>query len=86
MAVVKTGALIVKSKSWHAIDWQRVKADVRRLQMRIAKAVTEGKYGKVRALQWLLTHSFNAKAMAVKRVTSNNILRSIAGLPQEGRF
>jgi RNA-directed DNA polymerase len=39
--------------------------------MRIAKAVKEGKPGKVKALQWLLTHSHHAKLLAVKRVTSN---------------
>jgi RNA-directed DNA polymerase len=39
--------------------------------MRIAKAVKEGKPGKVKALQWLLTHSFSGKALAVKRVTEN---------------
>jgi RNA-directed DNA polymerase len=36
------------------------------------KAVQEGRWGKVRALQYLLTHSFSGKAMAVKRVTSND--------------
>ena len=35
------------------------------------KAVQEGRWGKVRALQHLLTHSFSGKAIAVKRVTSN---------------
>jgi len=44
---------------------------VRRLQARIVKAVQEGRWGKVRALQHLLTHSFSGKAIAVKRVTSN---------------
>lgn len=44
---------------------------VRRLQMRIAKAEREGKRGKVRSLQRLLTSSFAAKCLAVKRVTSN---------------
>ena len=39
--------------------------------MRIAKAVKEAKPGKVKALQWLVTHSFYAKLLAVKRVTSN---------------
>jgi len=39
--------------------------------MRIAKAVKEGNHGKVKSLQWTLTHSFYAKALAVKRVTSN---------------
>ena len=44
---------------------------VTRLQMRIAKAVKEGRYGKVKSLQWMLTHSFAAKFLAVKRVTEN---------------
>jgi len=39
--------------------------------MRIVKAQQEGRNGKVKALQWLLTHSFSAKLLAIKRVTSN---------------
>jgi RNA-directed DNA polymerase len=35
------------------------------------KATQEGRWGKVKALQWLLTHSFSGKAIAVKRVTEN---------------
>ena len=30
-----------------------------------------GRTGKVKSLQWLLTHSFYGRALAVKRVTSN---------------
>jgi RNA-directed DNA polymerase len=44
---------------------------VRRLQARIVKATQVGRWGKVRALQRLLTHSFSAKVVAVKRVTEN---------------
>lgn len=44
---------------------------VKKLQVRIVKAQKEGHYSKVKSLQWLLTHSFYAKALAVKRVTSN---------------
>ncbi len=57
--------------NWRSIDWKVARREVRRLQMRIAKAVKEGKHGKVKSLQWILTHSFHAKALAVKRVTSN---------------
>lgn len=39
--------------------------------MRIAKATRKGKYGKAKALQWLLTHSPSAKLLAVKRVSHN---------------
>ena len=51
--------------SWDAIDWQNVERQVRRLQMRIAKAIRDGKAGKAKALQRLLTHSFSAKILAV---------------------
>jgi len=44
--------------SWEAIDWQTVTMQVRRLQLRIAKATREQRWGKVKALQWLLTHSW----------------------------
>jgi len=62
------------ARAWNAIDWQHAQRQVRRLQMRIAQAVKEGRYGRARALQRILTRSFYAKAMAVKRVTS--IVRS----------
>ncbi|MBA4697759.1 MAG: group II intron reverse transcriptase/maturase [Legionella sp.] len=39
--------------------------------MRIAKAIRDKRYGKAKALQWLLTHSHSAKLLAVKKVTSN---------------
>ena len=56
---------------WHSIDWQAAHEHVRRLQARIVKATQQGKWGKVKALQHLLTHSYNAKVVAVKRVTDN---------------
>src|SRR5436190_5966090 len=56
---------------WHAIDWQSVNNNVRRLQARIVKATKEKRWGKVKALQHLLTHSFSGKALAVRRVTEN---------------
>ena len=58
--------------SWESIDWNKCDLEVRKLQARIVKAQKEGRHGKVKSLQWLLTHSFAAKALAVKRVTSNN--------------
>jgi RNA-directed DNA polymerase len=65
------GALINDAKKWKAIDWQHVRRQVRRLQVRIAKAVKENRWNKVKTLQYLLTRSFYAKLLAVKRVTSN---------------
>jgi RNA-directed DNA polymerase len=66
-----TGAASHNEVDWHAINWQKVHRNVHRLQARIVKAMQEGKWGKVKALQRLLTHSFSAKALAVKRVTEN---------------
>jgi len=56
---------------WDFIDWKQVQKDVNRLQTRIAKATVKGDMNKVKRLQYLLTHSFYAKAFAVKKVTSN---------------
>ena len=53
------------------VDWTKIREEVRRLQVRIAKATQEGRWGKVRALQRLLTHSQSGKLLAVKRVTEN---------------
>lgn len=65
-----TGASSTKL-TWDSIKWDLVEREVRQLQMRIAKAIREGRNNKVRALQWILTHSFYAKLLAVKRVTQN---------------
>src|SRR5436305_13940126 len=56
---------------WHDIDWHKVNCNVRRLQARIVQATKEKRWGKVKALQRLLTHSFSGKALAVRRVTEN---------------
>lgn len=53
------------------MDWDKLQAVVRKLQARIVKAQKEKRYNKVKALQRILTTSFAAKALAVKRVTSN---------------
>lgn len=56
---------------WREIDWRWVSRDVRRLQVRIVKAVEMGRWGKVRALQRLLATSRSGKLLAVRRVTEN---------------
>ena len=60
-----------RESQWNQIGWERCERETRRLQARIVKATREGRWGKVKALQWLLTHSFNGKALAVERVTQN---------------
>jgi RNA-directed DNA polymerase len=56
---------------WNSVNWKAAESDVRRLQVRIAKAVRERRWGKMKALQQLLTHSHSAKLLAVRRVTQN---------------
>lgn len=70
-AVTTAGAVSHGEVEWQALNWPKLHHTVRRLQMRIVKAVQAGRWGKVKALQHLLTHSFAAKALAVKRVTEN---------------
>lgn len=65
------GAPLAETFRWKFIDWTTVEEQVRRLQLRIAKAIKGGRYCKAKALQWILTHSFFAKLLAVQRVTQN---------------
>ena len=72
VSVGRTGASSALSK-WKTIDWQTVEKHVFRLQMRIAKATEEGKHGRVKALQWILSRSYYAKLLAIKRVSQNDM-------------
>ena len=56
---------------WGQIDWKQAEEYVNRLQVRIVKATLERKWRLVKRLQYLITDSFYAKALAVKRVTNN---------------
>src|SRR6201998_776762 len=66
------GAVSSEAAEWYAINWPIIHRNVRRLQVRIAQAAKESRWGKVRALQRLLTHSYSGKVLAVRRVTENN--------------
>lgn len=65
------GAPSARKLDWKRINWHQVEEHVRRLQIRIAKAIKLGHHNKAKALQWILTHSFYAKCLAVKRVTQS---------------
>jgi RNA-directed DNA polymerase len=67
---------------WTNIYWKMVEEHVNRLQTRIAKAVKQGMWYLVKRLRYLLTHSFYAKLLAVKRVTQNRGKRT-AGIDGE---
>ena len=71
-ASITVGASSYQETKWHSINWDGAHRLVRRLQVRIAKAISQGRWNKAKALQRLLTHSFYSKAVAVKRVTENH--------------
>lgn len=72
MTVCKnTDAVPTHGVQWDSIDWNQAHHVVMRLQVRIAKATRERRWRKVKALQWLMTHSYSAKIIAVKKITTN---------------
>jgi RNA-directed DNA polymerase len=58
-------------KQWETIDWNKANSYINRLQIRIVKAEKSKKFILVKRLQYLITHSFYGKLIAVKRVTTN---------------
>ena len=58
-AIQLTGAPLASKLEWDSIKWKHVQNEVSRLQMRIAKAFREKRYGKAKALQRLLTSSLS---------------------------
>ena len=68
---IDAGAPAHAEPQWLQADWNHIGEEVKRLQVRIAKATLERRWGKVKALQRLLTRSHSGKMLAVKRVTEN---------------
>jgi RNA-directed DNA polymerase len=70
MAAVATpaGAVPHTAIDGHSINGKKVERTVRRLQARIVKAVREGKWHKLNALVYLLTHAERGRALAIWRV------------------
>jgi len=71
-AAVQAGALSRPAVDWNTIKRHSAQRIVRRLQARIVKATKDRRWGKVKALQHLLTHSSSGKQVAVKQVTENS--------------
>ncbi|AZT44289.1 group II intron reverse transcriptase/maturase [Salmonella enterica] len=70
-AITCEGASLLNGNPWHSINWRKCYREVRRLQARIVKATREGRHGRAKSLQWILTHSFSGRAVSVRRVTEN---------------
>src|SRR3712207_4035077 len=56
---------------WNNLNWSKIDKQVNRLQTNIVKAINKGSWYKVRKIQYLIVNSFCAKAMAVRKITTN---------------
>lgn len=71
-----------ESHKWHSIDWRAVMLFVGKAQTRIAQAVMDKDYRRVKRLQRSLVRSWQAKALAVRKVTNNQGKRT-SGIDRE---
>lgn len=58
-------------EEWENFDWKKAEKVVNRLQFRIAKATMDNNLNLAKKLQYMLVNNHYAKALAVKRVTTN---------------
>ena len=66
--------------AWQEIPWTKVHRHVFRLQKRMYQATQRGEVRTVRKLQNLLSKSWYARLLAVRRVTQDNTGRHTAGI------
>ena len=65
---------------WDEINWRKLEKSVFKLQKRIYRASANKDLKKVHSLQRLLLKSYNAKLIAVRRVTQLNAGKKTAGI------
>lgn len=71
-----------ENSPWHAIDWRAVQEFVGKVQSKIVKAMKEKDFRRVKRLQRSLIRSWQAKALAVRKVTENRGKRT-SGIDRE---
>ncbi len=65
---------------WNRLPWRTIERRVFKLQKRIYRAAQRGDTRTVHALQRLMTRSWTAKCLAVRRVTQDNRGKRTAGV------
>ena len=75
-------ALCDEHSEWHSIDWKSIQLFVGKAQARIAQAELEKDFRRVKRLQRSLIRSWQAKALAVRKVTENQGKRT-SGVDRE---
>ena len=80
--MVGNSASLTESIAWQYIRWDIVMLRVKSLQRRIVKAVQAGRWNLVKVLQGILSRSYAARLLAIRRVTENRG-KSTAGIDGE---
>ena len=65
---------------WNTLPWRELEGRVFKLQKRIYRASQRGEVKTVHRLQKLLTSSWSARCLAVRRVTQDNQGKKTAGI------
>ena len=73
----------MSSLAWKSINWPLVDSRIQRYQTRIFKASKENNIYKVRCIQKRLQNSFDAKLVAVRRVTTLNKGKTTPGVDKQ---
>ena len=73
----------MSSLAWKSINWPLVDSRIQRYQTRIFKASKENNISKVRCIQKRLLNSFDAKLVAVRRVTTLNKGKTTPGVDKQ---
>ena len=77
---IPTRVCINPNLKWKDINWKRVEKNVYKLQKLIYRASSRGEIRKMRKYQRLLTKSYYARLLAVRRVTQDNQGKKTAGI------
>ncbi len=72
MNKLKLSKPLVRISKWNAVPWPKVRKTVFKLQRIIYNASLNGNIAKVRRFQHLLIKSYDARLLAVRRVTQDN--------------
>jgi len=67
----RIGEHLKTQDTFMTLNWKKIGRHVRKLQVRIAKAVSDNRFNKAKSLMWLLVNSYYAKLLSVFRVITN---------------
>jgi len=70
-SMIGNSASLNGKTAWQYIRWDVVMHRVKSLQRRIVKAVRAGRWNLVKVLQGILSRSYAARLLAIRRVTEN---------------